>query len=89
MQARMSEKTPGELLHSLVFDKQSWPEGTTIKGTFEIIAERIRQPLLDRIAELERENKILCPDHRDKQIGKACLACEVEKMLTMANREDW
>ena len=22
----------------------------------------------------------LCPDHRDKQVGKPCLACEIEKM---------
>lgn len=48
--------------------------------------------LLGRIDQLERENKILqikansslannlCPDHRDKQTGKPCLACEIERL---------
>lgn len=45
-----------------------------------------------RIAELGRQNKILelktsgtlannlCQDHRDKQTGKPCLACEIERL---------
>ena len=43
-----------------------------------------------RIAELERDLRIvkkrgtlannLCPDHRDKQVGKPCLACAVERL---------
>jgi hypothetical protein len=44
------------------------------------------------IARLTKENKILslkvsgtlannlCPDHRDKQSGKPCLACEIERL---------
>ena len=55
-----------------------------------IRAELIR--LTARVQELERENAILeiknrgtlannlCPDHRDKQTGKPCLACTIEKL---------
>jgi predicted Ser/Thr protein kinase len=51
---------------------------------------------LARVQELEKEVEILqiknrsslannlCPDHRDKQVGKGCLACEVEH-LTATN----
>lgn len=28
----------------------------------------------------------LCPDHRDKQSGKPCLACEVERLNHIADR---
>ncbi len=45
-----------------------------------------------KIDQLEKENKILkiklasslannlCPDHRDKQTGKPCLACKIEHL---------
>jgi hypothetical protein len=45
-----------------------------------------------RVSELEKENRVLqikaagtlannlCPEHRDKQTGKPCLACRVEKL---------
>lgn len=51
-----------------------------------------------RIAGLEKEFKIeqlknrhslannLCPDHRDKQTGKPCLACEIERLTAELNR---
>lgn len=50
------------------------------------------EPLLSHIAQLTRENKVLekknagtlannlCPDHRDKQTGKPCLACTIEQL---------
>lgn len=49
-------------------------------------------PLLDEIERLARANRILelksscslannlCPDHRDKQAFKSCLACEIERL---------
>lgn len=52
----------------------------------DVTIDRLRA----RIAELEKENKVLrlkssaslannlCPDHRDKQKGKPCLACGIE-----------
>lgn len=36
-----------------------------------------------RIAEAKNQNSLannLCPDHRDKQQGKPCLACEIERL---------
>jgi len=48
--------------------------------------------LYEEIDRLSRENKILtakttnslannlCPDHRDKQAGKSCLACEIDRL---------
>jgi len=59
-----------------------------------------------RVQELERENAILeiknrgtlannlCPDHRDKQTGKPCLACTIEKLQRengelLAMRDGW
>ncbi|MDD3885132.1 MAG: hypothetical protein PHW66_09435 [Gallionella sp.] len=51
-----------------------------------------------RIAELEAENRVLvvkttnslannlCPDHRDKQTGKPCLACTIEALEKNAVR---
>lgn len=46
-----------------------------------------------RVAELKASASLannLCPDHRDKQGGKQCLACEIEKLsaaLIKANRQ--
>lgn len=55
----------------------------------------------EKIQELERENKILslkannslannlCPDHRDKQTGKPCLACTIETLeRQLANEKE-
>lgn len=41
-----------------------------------------------RILRKKTENSLannLCPDHRDKQRGKTCLACEIERL----ERELW
>lgn len=38
---------------------------------------------LNRILELKNKGSLannLCPDHRDKQYGKPCLACEIERL---------
>ena len=43
-----------------------------------------------RIAELKASGTLatnLCPDHRDKQLGKPCLACEIERLG--AERDKW
>jgi len=52
-------------------------------------------------AELKRENKILklrcngslannlCPDHRDKQGGKPCLACTIETLERENSERNW
>ena len=57
-----------------------------------VLLERELAAAQARIAELERELRIaecknrgtlannLCPDHRDKQVGKPCLACAVERL---------
>jgi hypothetical protein len=54
--------------------------------------EAMKEGVAVRIADLEEENarlrtkcdnslsNNLCPDHRDKQRGKACLACEIERL---------
>ena len=51
-----------------------------------------------KIKELEKKNRILeiknsgtlannlCPDHRDKQQGKLCLACRIEQLQSDLNR---
>lgn len=44
-----------------------------------------RPELLRKIATLELKNRSslannLCPDHRDKQADKHCLACEIERL---------
>lgn len=42
-----------------------------------------------RIAEVKSNNSLannLCPDHRDKQVGKPCLACTIEKSDAYAGR---
>jgi hypothetical protein len=51
------------------------------------------ETLEKEVEPLRRENKVLqlkanaslsnnlCPDHRDKQNGKGCLACEIETLL--------
>lgn len=56
--------------------------------------------LLARIADLEKQLAVmtlkanaslannLCPDHRDKQTGKPCLACEVEKLEKQLAEKD-
>jgi len=61
------------------------------QGDVERLAEDSEQ-LRAEIERLTRENKILvarcegtlannlCPDHRDKQGGKSCLACKVERL---------
>jgi len=63
-----------------------------------IRAELIR--LTARVQELERENAILeiknrgtlannlCPDHRDKQTGKPCLACTIETLTRKKDRAE-
>ena len=41
-----------------------------------------------RIAELKASGTLatnLCPDHRDKQLGKPCLACEIERLNKWAD----
>lgn len=46
-----------------------------------------------KILKLKAENTLannLCPDHRDKQVGKPCLACTIEKLessLSKANED--
>jgi len=45
--------------------------------------ERLSKAL--RIAELKASGTLannLCPDHRDKQVGKPCLACEIQWLRT-------
>ena len=45
--------------------------------------ERLTKAL--RIAELKASGTLannLCPDHRDKQTGRPCLACEIERLRT-------
>lgn len=56
------------------------------------------QELVQKIAELELQLRIeklknrnslahnLCPDHRDKQAGKSCLACEIERLQRECRR---
>jgi len=42
-----------------------------------------------RIWELKASGTLannLCPDHRDKQVGKPCLACEIERLRTAIER---
>lgn len=63
-----------------------------------IHAELIR--LTARVQELELENAILeiknrgtlannlCPDHRDKQTGKPCLACTIETLTRKKDRAE-
>ena len=34
----------------------------------------------ERIASAIERSRPLCPDHRDKQAGKECLACEIERL---------
>ena len=41
-----------------------------------------------RIAELKASGTLatnLCPDHHDKQLGKPCLACEIERLNKWAD----
>jgi hypothetical protein len=50
--------------------------------------ERLRRELT--IAEKKNAHSLannLCPDHRDKQQGKPCLACEVERLRKLVNIE--
>lgn len=50
--------------------------------------ERLTQAL--KVANLKNQHSLannLCPDHRDKQKGKLCLACEIERLE--AEREQW
>lgn len=54
--------------------------GADIKWAVEEI-ERLTKAL--RIAELKASGTLannLCPDHRDKQTGRPCLACEIERL---------
>ena len=60
--------------------------------------EKFENEWTREIERLTRENKIfkvktanslannLCPDHRDKQAGKLCLACEIDR-LQAENKE--
>ena len=55
----------------------------------------------DYIVWLEKQYKILsikvehslannlCPDHRDKQTGKTCLACQIENLERQYNNSKW
>lgn len=64
-----------------------------------LIAAEQRDALAAEVERLTRANRILelkaggslgnnlCPDHRDKQAGKPCLACEVESLR--ASRDYW
>jgi hypothetical protein len=61
-------------------------------GVAEDTIRQVRLDAADIIEQLERELKIanlknasslannLCPDHRDKQKGRPCLACEIERL---------
>jgi hypothetical protein len=64
--------------------------------TLEAAATQALLTANERIAELERENRVLqvkttnslannlCPDHRDKQAFKPCLACTIESLEARA-----
>lgn len=76
-------------------------KGTVLSSTNDIEAifhDHIHQAA--RVRELERENAILeiknrgtlannlCPDHRDKQTGKPCLACTIETLTRKKDRAE-
>jgi hypothetical protein len=64
------------------------------EGNAALIVEAVNnhEKLMARVEKLEKENRVLqikaagtlannlCPEHRDKQTGKPCLACRVEKL---------
>ena len=63
--------------------KQAEQIKTTAQFTFELglLAQQLERKL--RIAELKNKGTLannLCPDHRDKQAGKPCLACTIETL---------
>ena len=44
----------------------------------------------NRILEIKNASSLannLCPDHRDKQTGKSCLACEIEHLTALASKQ--
>ena len=50
-----------------------------VKASIEV--ERLRAE--NQVLDLKTRNSLgtnLCPDHRDKQKGKPCLACEIERL---------
>jgi len=85
-----------DINHLLLFA----PDNYTTK---EIYFVEVAKTLLDEVERLTEENKILeiknrsslannlCPDHRDKQSGKECLACENETLKRKLDRtiDDW
>lgn len=60
----------------------------TIRRQYEELLTDARQLERDlRIAEAKNKGSLannLCPDHRDKQQGKPCLACEIERLSTQS-----
>lgn len=55
----------------------------------EAVAEIERLTKQLRIAELKASGTLannLCPDHRDKQVGKPCLACEIERLTAQIGK---
>jgi len=50
-----------------------------------LLVHRIKHVLIPELKLMRLKDKLslsnnLCPDHRDKQSGKPCLACEVEAL---------
>lgn len=68
----------------------------TIREFASSVAKKHAEELTKRLAIAEAKNQgtlanNLCPDHRDKQVGKPCLACEIEtlerKQLASVHRQ--
>lgn len=64
-----------------------WVSGWLAEYAAQVAAEKDRRI---KILELKANNSLannLCPDHRDKQNGKPCLACVIERLEAWAALE--
>lgn len=62
---------------SISYSKMLENDNDALKMGGEILRKEIK------ILELKNRTSLannLCPDHRDKQAGKPCLACEIERL---------
>ncbi|MGN6313213.1 MAG: hypothetical protein ACTHMO_05555 [Rhodanobacteraceae bacterium] len=64
----------------------------TVNGSWNAIrAELLRLTRKDAILEAKNRGTLannLCPDHRDKQTGKPCLACTIETLARQKERAE-
>jgi hypothetical protein len=71
---------------SPAFDREFHKWNNEVRTHHATIQQNAEEVKILRIKAAGTLANNLCPDHRDKQVGKPCLACEIEKLEKAALR---